>query len=203
MNQTPNEGVVKYQLDWVKAAAPDRTELADLLRVRKILFDLGLIGWDEKEKVGYGNISVRRPGSDTFYVSGTQTSGIPDARADHFTEVTSWDFGRNFLHCAGPVAASSEALTHAMLYTLSPAIGAVIHVHHAAMWQRWMGKVPTTSEEVEYGTQAMAEEVRRLHASGALPEARILVMRGHQDGLISFGATPKEALEVLLMHHQP
>jgi hypothetical protein len=64
--------------------------------------------------------------------------------------------------------ASSESLTHAAVYSGDGAAGAVIHCHADALWQRLVGRVPTTSAEVAYGTPEMAGEVLRLFHSTQL-----------------------------------
>src|SRR5262249_54401320 len=106
--ENPSEGVIRYQMQWEQGPAPRAEDLSALLEVRKVLFRLRLIGWDEKEDVGYGNLSCRGKMPGTFYVSGTQTSGIENAGPKHFTTVTFSYPARNELHCTGPVAASSE-----------------------------------------------------------------------------------------------
>lgn len=198
MSQEPTEGVIRYQMHWDKGPAPLLGEIAGLLQVRQKLFALRLIGWDEHEHVGYGNISCRHSDGHTFYISGTQTSGIEEGTPELFTRVTASDPASNQLSCTGPVAASSEAMTHGMLYGMDQGIGAVIHVHNAALWESLSGRVPTTREEAGYGTPEMAAEIAALFSTASLGTRRILVMAGHKDGLITFGATPVAALEVLL-----
>ena len=52
--------------------------------------------------------------------------------------------------------------------------------------------LPTTDRAVEYGTPEMAREMRRLYQSTALADKRVLAMGGHEDGVVSFGATLEE-----------
>ena len=58
--------------------------------------------------------------------------------------------------------------------------------------------MPTTLPKVEYGTPEMAIEIRRLYRETTLPKVKILVMAGHEEGIICFGETIVEAIEVLL-----
>ena len=44
----------------------------------------------------------------------------------------------------------------------------------------------------------MAREVSALYRSSTLHEKRVLVMLGHEDGVVSFGRTASEAGEVLV-----
>ncbi len=172
------------------------TELMhEIVRYRNLCFQRKYIGITED--VGYGNISIRYKQSNQFIISGTQTGGLKRLSARHFTLVTQVDFKKNSLTCKGPVKASAESLTHAMFYLLDVNIRSVIHIHHRAMWEQLKYKIPTTSETTPYGTIAMCKEVERLYRSSDLKEKKLLVMAGHQDGIISFGKNLEEALRIL------
>ncbi len=195
------EGVIKYQLDF-KQAGPVMQDLRELNVWRSILFGLGLIGQDDDRYQGYGfgNLSMRDPLlASRFIISGTQTGHLAQLLPEHYVQVEHCDIRRNRVVASGPVTPSSEALTHAMIYQLSASIQCVMHVHDPRLWQfALQGKLPATAENVEYGTQAMAEEVLRLQNSGLLSQYQCLVMRGHEDGLVFFGNSIEEAGAVLL-----
>jgi L-ribulose-5-phosphate 4-epimerase len=91
--------------------------------------------------------------------------------------------------------ASSESLTHAMIYETFTFATAVVHVHDNDHWQRLLGLVPTTAQDVPYGTPAMAHEIARL--APALADERIMVMAGHEDGILVFGTSLAEAVATL------
>jgi L-ribulose-5-phosphate 4-epimerase len=112
--------------------------------------------------------------------------------------VTVVDLDRNFLRSVGERAPSSEALTHAALYQVNGAIRGVVHVHSRVIWDAWRDKLPTTRDDVAYGTPEMAYEMIRLHKSRALGRLGVIVMGGHQDGVISFGPTLAEAAGEIL-----
>ncbi|HEY9738005.1 MAG TPA: class II aldolase/adducin family protein, partial [Trichocoleus sp.] len=80
----------------------------------------------------------------------------------------------------------------------SPDIRAVVHGHDALLWRQHQGCLPTTRATVPYGTPAMAYEMGRLFEEEGLAQRRCLVMAGHEDGLLAFGATLVEAAEALL-----
>ena len=107
--------------------------------------------------------------------------------------MTHCDIDANRVECTGAIKASSETLTHAAIYQLSPSIGAIVHVHSLALWERLKNVAPTTRADVAYGTPAMAREFSRLYIESELPERCLAVMAGHPAGLISFGATPRDA----------
>ena len=101
----------------------------------------------------------------------------------------------------GPVGGTAQvcpALTHAAIYSLGDAIGAVVHVHSPELWRQHKGRLPTTSPDVGYGTPDMAHEFDRLYRLGGLKEAGVAVMAGHEDGLVSFGTTLEEAATRML-----
>ncbi|WP_035985705.1 class II aldolase/adducin family protein [Leptolyngbya sp. KIOST-1] len=190
-----DEGVIKYRCQWTPGPSLAADQLADLMAWRDRLHQSGQIG-QYPNGIGYGNISLRlSPG--TFAVSGTQTGHLATTTPDHYTRVDSWDIDRNTLHCTGPIQASSESLTHAALYDFSPGIQAIIHVHNRDLWQRYQGELPTTAATVPYGTPAMAYEMERLLQQGDPAQQRILIMAGHEEGVLTFGASLDEAAQVL------
>jgi ribulose-5-phosphate 4-epimerase/fuculose-1-phosphate aldolase len=166
---------------------------------RDRLYAAGLIGV-YPDGIGYGNISGRSP--EGFMVSGTQTGHLATTTADQYCTVTDWDIAANRLRCVGPLKASSESLTHAALYDYDPAIGAIAHGHHPALWHTYREVLPTTRADVPYGTPAMAAEMIRLFTDADLATHQVLIMAGHQDGVLAFGATVADAVQRLLdLHH--
>lgn len=196
-----DEGVIKFACDWEQTPpiAPtdlsDPTLFPDLITWRDRLFTWGLIGV-YPDGIGFGNVSVRL-GGDRFLISGTQTGHLSTTTPDHYTVVDQWDIERNWLHCWGPVRASSESLTHAAIYRQDPAIAAIVHGHHSRLWQTYQHQLPTTRAEIPYGTPAMATEMARLFTESDLPTRRVLVMAGHEDGILGFGATLGDAAQPL------
>jgi L-ribulose-5-phosphate 4-epimerase len=197
-----DEGVILFNCHWQKGLLPTGVDVTSLLHIRNLLFELGLIGFDKQEQVGYGNISIR-VNVATFIISGTQTGHIPILDSTQLSYVTDADITHNTLHCTGPAKASSESLTHAAIYNQFADAQAVIHVHHHQLWTHLMNKVPTTLANIGYGTTAMAGEIARLAAQYHLEREKILVMRGHQDGIICFGENLTTAYDLLLQHYQP
>lgn len=191
-----DEGVIKYQCILEPGDAPTAADIAELSACRQRLFAQGVIGV-YPDGIGYGNISVRISSSNRFFITGTQTGAKPVLSAEDFTEVVDYSIAQNRVRCRGKIAASSESMTHAAVYELNPAIGAVIHVHSLALWQQGLQRLPTTAAAVAYGTPAMAAEMRRLYATSGLSRLKILIMAGHEEGLITFGATLAEAEQIL------
>jgi ribulose-5-phosphate 4-epimerase/fuculose-1-phosphate aldolase len=191
-----NEGVIKFNSDWVKTK-PVEFELSGPLNYwRNYLYELGLIGVNE-QGIGFGNISSRYK-INKFIISGSGTGNIKTLSMDHYSLVTSYNIETNTLHAEGPVAASSESLTHAALYESDLSINSVIHIHNRVLWENYINVLPTSDHTVEYGTPAMAKEVKRLFLNTDLPDVKILIMGGHPDGIITFGNTMDEAASILL-----
>lgn len=195
---TIDEGYVKYTSDWTLGPAPDRA-VTDLLNTwRRPLHEAGLIGHYAESGIGFGNISVRGTRSGQFVISGTQTGHLPVTHAEHYALVTDYDIAGNKLSCTGSVQASSESLTHAAIYELDPTIAAVVHVHSERLWRRLLGQLPTTSEDVSYGTPEMANEFKRLYKTSGFAKTGIAVMAGHEEGIISIGMTLDQAANRVL-----
>jgi ribulose-5-phosphate 4-epimerase/fuculose-1-phosphate aldolase len=190
---TIDEGYTKFTCDWHRCELPACNELDVLRHWRRPLFDAGLIGFYEEHEVGFGNISVRIGTGNEFLISGTQTGHIANAGADHFALVTDVDVNRNSVRCRGPVQASSESMTHAALYGITASINAVVHVHSEVLWNTYIGTLPTTSQDIAYGTPEMAAEFERIYRETVFGTAGIAVMSGHESGLISIGKSLEEA----------
>lgn len=181
-----DEGVTKYACSWQRTEAPAYASVRHLIECRDRLFARGLIGV-YPDGIGYGNVSERADTRGTFYITGTQTGEKAQLSAADISVVRAYSIADNRVECEGEVAASSESLTHAAVYELDPAIHAVIHVHHRALWENAQGLIPATERSVPYGTPAMALEMRRLYAGTNLRHVRVLAMAGHEEGVISFG----------------
>jgi L-ribulose-5-phosphate 4-epimerase len=140
-------------------------------------------------------------GRRRFLVTGTQTGGLSEVGLNHFCVVESYDVARNRVDSFGPLPPSSESLTHGAIYDIAPAARVVFHGHVPEIWSRApeLG-LPATRAGVAQGTPEMAREVQRLYRESALPGLGILVMGGHEDGVIAFGASAAEAGAILTRH---
>lgn len=191
------EGVIKYTLRHVAGPVAVPPQFDDLLQWRGQLRARNLIGADA-QGVGYGNLSVRLHSSPRFFITGSQSSGLLEVDRRHFAAVTVVDLDRNVLRSTGETPPSSEALTHAALYQVDAAVRAVVHVHSAVLWETHLNRLPTTKPDVAYGTPEMAYEMIRLHKRLAIGKKGCIVMAGHRDGVIAFGASLGEAAGEIL-----
>jgi len=189
-----DEGIIKYNCHWVQDKSNILLPNDPLIIARDQLFELGLIGVDQNG-ISYGNIS--RLHGEQFIISGTQTGEIARSEPKHYSLVSDFDIQQNQLSCRGIFQASSESLTHAALYTLSPAILSVVHIHSSNLWERYLNTLPTTQEQITYGTPEMANEIQRLFFEDELIQKQILVMAGHHGGLVSFGESPEAAVRLI------
>lgn len=186
-----DEGYIKFNCTWIKEELPETYKIDELNSWRQKLYNQQLIG-AYPDGIGYGNISCRLA-DDTFLITGTATGNLKQLAASHFTRVSDFDIANNAITCHGSINASSESLTHAIIYKSLPEINAVVHIHNNVLWQKLLNNVPTTSPQVAYGTAEMANEINRLLATTNLKEDKTLVMAGHEDGLIAFGKDLAEA----------
>ena len=194
-------GSIKFNCNWIKTEPVDDKTIIEINRWRNILFIHKLIGV-YPNGIGYGNISIRLSDKE-FLISGTSTGLLETLTNQHYAIVTSYNFAENSVTCKGPVRASAESLTHAAVYEMDPGVQAIIHIHNKKMWDELLDTVPTTSPSVEYGTPQMALEIKRLFNTTDLIEQKILVMAGHEEGVISFGKDLEEAGEIILRHFRP
>ncbi len=190
------KGYIKFNCEWKQTAPLPKLEVEELAHWRNQLYDLGLVG-AYKDGVGFGNVSIRLGNSLEFIITGSATGHIPQITEEHCTLVKEYSFEKNWLHCEGPIKASSESLTHAAIYQVAPNVKAVVHVHNLDLWNSLLDKVPTTSPNVEYGTPDMAREMIRLLGETRTLKMGILVMAGHKEGVISFGKNLDEAGDII------
>ena len=192
---------IKFNCNWVAADPVDEKRIIEINRWRNLMFTHKLIGV-YPNGIGYGNISIRLSEKE-FLITGTSTGHLETLTNQHYAIVTSYNFAENSVTCKGPVRASAESLTHAAVYEMDPGVQAIIHIHNKKMWDDLLDTVPTTSATVEYGTPQMALEIKRLFNSTNLIEQKILVMAGHEEGIISFGRELEEAGKIILNHFHP
>jgi len=196
--QRAQEGSIKFNCHLITEEIIIPAELFNPLNHwRNVLWGKTLIGC-YPDGIGYGNISVRLPESDQFYISGTSTGGIPILNQSHYSLVERYDPERNALWCRGMIKASAESMSHAAVYLANPDADAVVHIHHRKLWEKYLGKLPTTDLKVEYGTPGMAREIERIVALPETLHKKNIVMGGHEEGIIAFGKTIKEAAMVVL-----
>ncbi len=211
MSTPRTEGVVKFEVVHQSRRLEERVhgETARTLTAwREVLARLGLIGQDPAryEGAAYGNVSARigpfgdaPRGQRRFLVTGTQTGGRRSIALDDFCVVERYDLVRNRVESTGLTPPSSESLSHGALYDIAPAARAVLHGHCPEIWRRAQSLgLPVTDPGAAYGTPAMATEVQRLVRESTAHALGIVVMGGHEDGVIAFGRSAGEAGEALV-----
>lgn len=196
------EGVIKYRLEHHPCDLANETGIREINAWRGLLFKLGLIGQspEKYQGLGYGNISQRlMPGEQAFLITGTQTGHLKQLEPAHFAVVETASPPDNTIISSGPCEPSSEALTHASVYLHEPDAQAVIHVHCPEIWRNSLALcLPHTRADIAYGSVEMALAVKKLFASGKLKDTPIFCMLGHEDGVVAFGASLREAAVTLL-----
>lgn len=191
-----DEGYIKFHAEWERGEPLSADFLEDMIEARRELRRLGLIGV-YSDGVGFGNISKRWDAEGRFVISGTATGHLKELGATHFTLVSDVFFDENRLRCRGPILASSESMSHAAVYRQCPEVGAVVHIHSLTLWEKWLGKAPSTDAGALYGTPEMALSIARLLEDPQARDWRFLVMSDHREGCIAFGKDLREALKVI------
>lgn len=190
------EGVIKFQYTIKKTSALSELEYIEIEKWRTILFRMGLIGEYEIEKVGYGNLSKRISEDHKFIITGTQTGKFPNLNGSQYTKIVKCNLEKMSVEAIGPIAPSSESLTHYAIYQKAKQVNFVFHVHHTELWNYMIAqKMDATPEHIDYGTKEMADFTASLIAQ---KKFGIFVMKGHQDGIVSYGETAEEAGKILL-----
>jgi hypothetical protein len=187
------EGIIKFDLAFRPGPAPTAELLCELEAWRWVFRQLGLLGQHSAryDGLGFGNLSrrVMTDGSaNSFIISGSQTGALEQLAPRHYVRVASCDPLNNRVEATGGVHPSSEALSHGVLYQADPRIAWVMHLHSPEIYAAGSRlRLAVTAPEAPYGSPAMAAEISRLCPSAGWPG--LLVMGGHEDGILAFGAT--------------
>ncbi len=191
------EGSVKFAVHLHEVELPEIAGLAQLNALRTELHDLRLVG-TYPDGVGYGNVSLRLGDSGVFVISGTATGAKRVLEVGDYCRVDRFDLEANEVYCSGRRQASAETLSHGAVYLARPEVGCVLHVHSRALFDHLLANhYPATAPTAAYGTPEMAREIVALVAAQPAAEA-LLVMAGHEEGVIAYGRRLEQARERLL-----
>jgi len=200
-----DEGYIKFQCNLEDGGAPDAIFTSKLNTWRTTLHRRELIG-EYDHGIGYGNVS-RRFLADSFIVSGSATGSHAELDPAEYVLVTGFNIKTNTISAKGLIPPSSESLTHGIIYKTLPEVKWVLHIHNSTIWKSYKNILPTTAEHIPYGTPEMAIEVKRLILATASTNTRVLIMGGHQDGIIAYGvnldAVGNQLLDLLQAKVQP
>lgn len=195
MKSNREEGIIKFKMTLKRAPAPEMAQVIALEKWRALFFKLSLIGEYPTDRIGYGNLSCRLT-KRSFLITGSQTGHLAHLQAHHYTKVIECDLRKGSVIAEGLIPPSSESLTHFGIYQDNPAIQYVFHVHHPKLWKLLqLENCDSISEDVAYGTQEMATEAKKLLQGKT---SGIFVMKGHEDGIISYGENAEEAGRIIL-----
>ena len=189
------EGVIQFSREHTPGDPLDFPVIETLSQWHSRLHEKGLIGQDSERYEGYayGNMSARI-NDGKFIISGTQTGGQDRLTSSHYVVIDNCNIQKNYVHSHGPIKPSSECMTHAAVYTASPLVKAVTHVHSPEIWNHadLLG-LYVTDNTIDYGTPEMASAVDRAIHSRNATDSGIICMGGHVDGVIAWGASVEQA----------
>ena len=192
------EGYIKFRCHWSETIINIPPVLLEQIsNARAKLINDNLIGAYDNG-IGFGNISMRDtddPGR--FYITGSATGRISKSDSSIYSLVERWDVKCNTLWCSGPVKASSESMSHAVIYEANPGVNCVAHIHNMELWKYAIKVLPCTPQNAAYGTPEMAHAIIDLILEHNLRSQGIFAMKGHEEGIIAFGEKPEGAMGLL------
>jgi ribulose-5-phosphate 4-epimerase/fuculose-1-phosphate aldolase len=192
---------VKFSSERVTAGITSFGGLAELNAHRRKLLQLGLLGVDPNG-IGFGNLSVRDGATDNFYITGSATGGLSEMTLTDCARVVGYNFEKNWVRYEGSITPSSESLTHAAIYKSDARAGAVIHCHDSRLWAALLNQAPRSSRPAEYGTPELAYEIMQLLKNTDVQRRKIVVMTGHEGGILTFGKDLEDAFAVLMRERE-
>ena len=190
----------KYVKFAYERAVPELAPFAGVVELngcRQKLLERRLIGVDSSG-TSFGNLSLRDGATISFHITGSGTGGLRELTLADCAKVVAYNFEKNWLRYEGSTIPSSESLTHAAIYQADAKAAAVIHCHDSTLWAALLNEAPRTSNAVAYGTPEMAYETMRLFRFTDVQTRKILLMAGHEGGIVTFGRNLEEAFAVLM-----
>lgn len=166
---------------------------------RNILKQHHLIG-QLTDGIGFGNISVKIKNTNEFVITGSNTGYLPVLEKYHLAKINKFVIHENKVFYNGIAKPSSETMTHAAIYEINHRIQAVVHTHHHATWKKYLHQLPTTDLAYAYGTPEIAIEIRKILLQNQNAADGIIIMGGHNDGIITYGNN-LEAATNLMLHY--
>lgn len=189
------EGVIQYTSEYRSGPKAEVSDIEGAIVLWRLARSWGWIGQDITG-VCYGNASQRdQYNPNSFWITGTQTGCKDSLRIEDWCCVTGWDFKANRVVSQGPIRASSEAMTHAAIYTANPLVHCVAHVHTSNLWTVLQQDHSTSPESAGYGTPDIAFAVERIAKDSKPPN--LIILLGHQDGLLFWGSEANELEEYM------
>lgn len=190
-----DDGVVKYSLEFESDDALILDESVEIEEVREDMFLLGLIG-AYSNGIGYGNISMRHK-KNQFVITATQTGEKERLLYTDYSLVTQVNFNTFTATAKGASKPSSEAITHACIYELDTNINAIIHIHNEKIWNFMLKNDYLSTNDTPYGTPEMVDDIRSIYKDIEVLTNNAFVMKGHFEGVVTFGKNLYEAKKAL------
>lgn len=191
-----DDGVVKYSLEFELTKPLAKKECKKIEKTRERLYALGLIG-AYSNGIGYGNISIRYKRSNKFLITATQTGELAHLKPKYYSLVKDVNFNTFATSAMGASKPSSEAITHAAIYALDKEINAVVHIHNEKLWNFMLENEYLSTKDTPYGTPEMVEDIQAMYKQITPLLNNAFVMKGHFEGVVTFGETLKEAEKTL------
>ncbi len=182
------DGYIKFKIERIDKKIINDSDIKELNIFRKKLKDMNLVGMKDNG-VGFGNISIRY--KKGFIITASATGGIKELTSNDYSYVYKHNLNENKIFCKGLKNASSESLSHAVIYEKNKNINSVIHIHSKKLWDKYYNKLPTTDPKASYGTVEIAKDIKNKIEG----DEGIIVMGGHEEGIISYSKNLSNAFK--------
>ncbi|TVS16949.1 MAG: hypothetical protein EA417_08095 [Gammaproteobacteria bacterium] len=195
------EAVIQFQYALgaaTPAAAAAAATLAPLLQHAQAL---GVMGRDPDryDSIAFGNLSFGPAAGHGFWITATQTADQPILNQEDVILIKDFSIADNSLRASGRRPPSSETLSHAAIHGRRSGLPTwVLHGHAPALWARARaapepGLWTVTDPRAANGTVAMAQAI----AAATTGASGLIVMGGHQDGVLAYGPDAAAVLALL------
>ncbi|MHA1910836.1 MAG: class II aldolase/adducin family protein [Candidatus Kariarchaeaceae archaeon] len=193
------EGTIKFELNhsFVKIDENYSSIFQSINRLRTILWEMNLIGvyppTHSEANLGFGNASQRLNKTDSFLITGTQTGSKRVLVEADYSLVEAFELTKGTVNSIGLTKPSSEALTHAAIYSIAPEVQFVFHMHSLLLWEKTEElNMVTTDEKAQYGSLELVKAIQSVYSQG---KTGLVSLLGHKEGLLIWGEDGEEMIE--------
>ena len=144
----------------------------------------------------HGNMSFRlTPDDPAFIITASKTALFNPLEARDFVHVDEVDYDKGIVYAEGDRLPSSESMIHFALYMQNPNINAIFHGHSEDILKKGEElKIPTTSQEEDFGTVALVERVLEVSE-----HTTMVIMKNH--GFIAMGLNMDDTWDTIFKYY--
>ncbi len=185
----------KFNLKW--GTAIEEGLYLELEKWRVLFFKMNLIGESSTTNSLHGDVSRRlSDNQDHYIITGKDTQRYSNLTGSHYTKVTKCDEKKGTADAIGPIAPSSEAITHYFIYKTFPQVKSIFHLYNLDLWNYMKeNDYATTKEDVFQDVEGLELRIKRIIKKSP---SGIFAFSHHPGEFLCYATSSDEAGKIIL-----